>query len=176
MPAPFVKRSVRAAASASTAASVRRFRSSVGNIRASRSTGSMQVRIRVPACWISVSSSLKSMKSVSTTMSASLSTSTAGWWPLSGVLPTVHTPTSPDVADDEYGSRRFITLAPSRWPAVRNASTYSARSSPCESTMKLSPSRSLQSRSIRSQRSVNIDWLNDCDPIESFLGSGRYSV
>ena len=28
--------------------------------------------------------------------------------------PTVQTPTSPEVADDEYGRRRFITLAPSR--------------------------------------------------------------
>ena len=71
----------------------------------------MQVRIRVPACWISVSSSLKSMNSVSTTMSASFRTSTAGWWPESGVLPTVQTPTSPPLADDEYGSRRFIDLA-----------------------------------------------------------------
>ena len=125
----------------------------------------MQVRIRVPACWISVSSSLKSMNSVSTTMSAPLRMSTAGWLPESGVLPTVQTPTSPDVADDEYGRRRFIAFAPSRCAAVRNASTYSARSSPCERTMKLSSSRSLQSRSIRSQRSVNIDWLNDDDPI-----------
>ena len=60
----------------------------------------MQVRIRVPACWISVSSSLKSMKSVSTTMSAPLRISTAGWFSLSGVFPTVQTPTSPAVADD----------------------------------------------------------------------------
>ena len=74
----------------------------------------MQVRIRVPACWISVSSSLKSMNSVSTTMSAPLRMSTAGRFPESGVLPTVQTPTSPDVADDEYGRRRFIAFAPSR--------------------------------------------------------------
>ena len=165
MPAPLVKRSVRAAASASTAASVRRFSSSVGNMRASRSTGSMQVRMRVPACWISVSSSEKSMNSVSTTMSACFRVSIAERCPESGVLPTVQTPTSPPLADDEYGRRRFIGRAPSRCAAVMNASTYSARSSPCDSTTNVSSARSLQSRSIRSQRSVNIDWLNDCEPI-----------
>ena len=136
----------------------------------------MQVRMRVPAFWISVSSSLKSMKSVSTTMSAPLRMSTAGWLPESGVFPTVHTPTSPDVADEEYGSRRFITRAPNRCPAVRKASTYSARSSPCESTIRLSPSRSWQRRSIRSHRSTNIDWLNDCDPIGPSLRPDRYSL
>ena len=76
------------------------------------------------------------MNSVSTTMSAPFRTSTAERWPESGVLPTVQTPTSPPLADDEYGSRRFIGLAPSRCAAVMNASTYSARSSPCESTTK----------------------------------------
>src|SRR5215831_10739985 len=68
-----------------------------------------------------------------------------------------------------------MALAPSRAPAVRKASTYSARSSPCESTIRLSPSCSLQSRSIRSQRSVNIDWLNACDPIARLLGRSAIS-
>ena len=118
----------------------------------------MQVRIRVPACWISVSSSLEEHEErLHHHVRVLEHVDRRAGGRDSGVLPTVHTPTSPDVADDEYGSRRFITLAPSRCPAVRNASTYSARSSPCESTTKLSPSRSLQSRSIRSQRSVNID-------------------
>ena len=61
----------------------------------------MQVRIRVPARWISVSSSLKRRNSVSTTMSALFRISTAGWLSASGVFPTVHTPTSPAVADEE---------------------------------------------------------------------------
>ena len=56
-------------------------------------------------------------------MSAAFSTSTAARLPLSGVLPTVQTPTSPSLADDEYGSRRFIAEAPSRWAAAMNAST-----------------------------------------------------
>ena len=79
--------------------------------------------MRVPALWISVSSAEKRRNSVSTTMSAAFSTSTAARLPLSGVLPTVQTPTSPSLADDEYGSRRFIVEAPSRWAAAMNAST-----------------------------------------------------
>src|SRR6266850_433863 len=40
--------------------------------------------------------------------------------------------------------------------------------------MRLSPSRSLQSRSMRSHRSVNIDWLNDEPPM--VLPSDRFAI
>ena len=62
---------------------------------------------------------------------------------------------NPGGASASTGSRPSSAV-----PASAKASTYSARSSPCERTIRLSPSRSLQSRSIRSQRSVNMDWLN----------------
>jgi hypothetical protein len=61
----------------------------------------MHVRIRVPARWISVSSSEKRRNRVSTTMSAAFRTSTAGRFPFRGVLPTVQTPTSPALPDDD---------------------------------------------------------------------------
>src|SRR5205823_5413564 len=95
--------------------------------------------------------------------SAPLRISSAARFPASGVAPTVQTPTSPPVADDAYGSRRFIGFAPSRCAAIMNASTYSARSSPCERTMSVSPSATAQSSSSRAHSAGGLEGLGARD-------------
>ncbi len=92
-------------------------------------------------------------------------------------MPTVQTPTSPDVADDEYGSRRFIDLrAEPLAGGQERVDVLGALVALREHDEALALARACRAGASRSQRSVNIDWLNDDDPIESFLGSGRYSV
>ena len=121
VPAPFVSRSVLAASSSSTARDTRPAISRVGKSRVRMSTGSMQVRMRVPDSWISTSSFECSRNMTSTTMSACLSASTAAGFRASGVAPTVQTPTSPPMPSVASGNRIWNPFAPSRAAAARKA-------------------------------------------------------